>query len=293
MQPTIDKIIRGNYSLNRKIKFFYRFLKWQFISKILSKNLVFNLTPNSKLMLLDGFHALTGNYYFGISDPDIMPFVLHVLQPEDLFVDIGANGGVYTVLASGERKTKTVSIEAAPDTFNGLIKNISLNGLEHLVESWNVAVSDIEGALPFTSSEHATNRVSYEDRPDIINVEAKTLDTILDGRVPLLMKMDIEGHEHNALLGADKTISADGCKAIVIEFSNTGEYYGYGNNATHKLLTSYGFKPFKYNYQKKELTSFDPLLTHFEFNMIYIKDETFINQRIAAANHILMSGELI
>jgi FkbM family methyltransferase len=293
MQPTIDKIIRDNYTLVQKTKFLYRFFKWQFISKILKKNLVFNFTPNSKLMLIDGFHAISGNYYFGITDPDIMPFVLHVLQPGDLFIDIGANGGAYTVLASGERKAKTVSIEAAPDTFDGLTKNISLNGLEHLVEPWNVAVSDTEGSVPFTTSDHATNRVSYDERPDIIMVEAKTLDAILDRRVPVLMKMDIEGYEHNALLGADKTISAPGCKAIIIEFSNNGEWYGYGDYVTHKLLTEYGFKPYKYEYLKKELIPFDPLLTRFEFNMIYIKDEAFINQRLAAANHILMSGELI
>jgi hypothetical protein len=91
----------------------------------------------------------------------------------------------------------------------------------------------------------------------------------------------------------NKTISAEGGKAIIIEFSNTGEYYGYGNNATHELLTGYGFKPFRYNYQKKQLISFDPLLTQFEFNMIYIKDEAFIRQRLSNAQHILMSGELV
>jgi FkbM family methyltransferase len=202
MQPTIRQIIRHNYPLSQKIKFFYRFIKWQFISKVLKKNLVFSFTPDSKLMLIDGFQALSGNYYFGVSEPDVMPFVLHVLHPNDLLVDIGANGGAYTILASGEKKARTVCIEAAPDTFNGLIKNVSLNVLGDLVEPWNVAVSDKEGYLPFTTSDHATNRVSYEDRPDIINVKAKTLDNILADRVPLVIKMDIEGHEHNALLGA-------------------------------------------------------------------------------------------
>ncbi|MES2276993.1 MAG: FkbM family methyltransferase [Bacteroidota bacterium] len=293
MQPTIEHILKGNYSLNQKIRFFYRFAKWQVISKVFRKAFVFNFTPNSKLILINGFHALTGNYYFGIAEPDAMPFVLHVLKPNDLFIDIGANGGTYTILASGEKGAKTISIEAAPDTFKGLVKNITLNSLGTLVEAWNVAVSDTEGILPFTSGYNATNRVSYDDEPGIINVEAKTLDNILVGRVPVLIKMDIEGHEHNALLGAGKTIAADGCKAIVIEFSNTGLYYGYGNVATHQLLTGYGFKPFKYNYQDKQLIPLQPLLTRFEFNMIYIKDEVFINERLASAQHILMSGQLI
>jgi FkbM family methyltransferase len=293
MQPTIRQILYAHYTLSQKVKYMGRFIKWQFISKVLKNTHVFSYTPNSKLMLMTGFVALSGNYYFGISEPDVMPFVLHLLQPDDLFIDLGANGGAYTVLASAEKRANTVSIEAAADIFKGLLKNIEVNNIQSRVEAWNVAASDVNGYLPFTSTDHATNRVLYEERPDIVQVEAKTLDTILNGRIPLLMKMDIEGHEHNALLGADHTLSASGCKAIVIEFSNTGEYYGYGNTATHQLLTGYGFKPFKYNYCEKQLISIDPLSTQFEFNMIYVKDEHFVKERLKNAEHILMSGQLI
>jgi len=244
-------------------------------------------------MLINRFYALTGNYYFGIAEPDVMPFVLHVLQPGDLFVDIGANGGAYTVLASAEKGAKTVAIEAEPETFKGLVKNIELNKLNDLVEAWPVAVSDVNGNLPFTNSEHASNWICFEDRPDIINVEAKMLDTILNGKIPTVIKMDIEGYEHNALLGAHHSISNDGCKALVLEFSNNGEYYGYGNKVTHQLLTQYGFKPYRYHYKTKSLESFDPLTTGFNINMIYIKDIAFIQQRLDTANHILMSGEYI
>jgi FkbM family methyltransferase len=293
MQPTVRQILYSSYTLPQKVKYLSRFAKWQFISKILKKTFVFNYTANSKLMLMNGFVALSGNYYFGISDPDVMPFVLHLLQPDDLFVDLGANGGAYTVLASAEKKANTISIEAAADIFKGLLKNIEVNNIQSRVEAWNVAASDTNGFLPFTTTDHATNRVHYEERPDIVQVEAKTLDTILNGRIPLLMKMDIEGHEHNALLGANHALSAPGCKALVIEFSNTGEYYGYGNISTHQLLTGYGFKPYKYNYREKELISFDPLSTCFEFNMIYVKDEAFVKERLKNAGHVLMSGQLI
>lgn len=293
MQPTIKQIISFDYTIRQKVKFLFRFFKWQFISKVLKSNLVFSFTPNSKLFLMNGFQALSGNYYFGVAEPDAMPFVLHVLRADDLFIDIGANGGAYTVLASGEKKAHTVAIEAAPDTFIGLNKNIRLNNLDTMVEAWNVAISDKNGYLPFTTGDHATNRVSFDDRPDIVQVEAKTLDTILNGRIPTILKLDIEGHEHNALLGGINSIVHEDCKAMVIEFANTGEYYGYGNNATHKLLTDWGFKPYKYDYKNKHLVLLYPLATYFEFNMIYIKDLPFIEKRLASAEHILMSGEWI
>jgi FkbM family methyltransferase len=293
MQPTIRQILYGPYKRSQKVSYLSRFCKWQFICKILGKALVFKFTTNSKLMLINGFNALSGNYYFGISDPDVMPFVLHLLRTGDLFVDVGANGGAYTVLASAEKKAHTISIEAATDIFEGLLKNIEVNQIQNLVEALNVAVSDKEGMVPFTSADHATNRILYETRDDIVQIKATTLDNILNSRVPVLMKLDIEGHEHNALLGATNTLASLNCKALVIEFSNTGEYYGYGNIATHQLLTGYGFKPYKYNYQKKQLIAFDPLATHFEFNMIYIKDEDFVNDRLKTAEHVLMSGQLI
>ncbi len=293
MQPTIRQIIYHNYTPRQRVKFLYRFFKWQTIDKVFKRNLVYNFTPKSKLILMKGFQALSGNYYFGLAEPDVMPFVLHVLQPGDLFVDVGANGGTYTILASGEKGANTLAIEASPATFEGLTKNINLNNLTDLVEAWNVAASNENGYLPFTSNDHATNRVSFENRPDIIKVPAKTIDSLLNGRVPLLMKLDIEGHEHNALLGAINSISDSRCRALVVEFANTGEYYGYGNNATHKLLTDLGFKPNKYDYINKRLIPFDPLATNFDFNMIYIKDLDFIEQRLAQAEHILISGELI
>lgn len=41
------------------------------------------------------------------------------------------------------------------------------------------------------------------------------------------------------------------------------------------------------------LISFDPLTTRFEFNMIYVKDGPFVKARLASADSILMSGQVI
>ena len=109
MQPTIREIMSDRYTVPQKTRSLYRFIKWQVTSKILKKTLVFKFTPNSKLKLINGFQAVTGNYYFGLSDPDVMPFLLHFLQAGDLFVDVGANGGSYTVLASAEKRANNIA----------------------------------------------------------------------------------------------------------------------------------------------------------------------------------------
>lgn len=43
----------------------------------------------------------TGNWYCGLQEYEDMSFVLHALRPGDLFVDVGANIGSYSILAAG------------------------------------------------------------------------------------------------------------------------------------------------------------------------------------------------
>lgn len=58
---------------------------------------------------------------------------LHFLRPGDLFLDIGANVGTYTVLASGVCGGKIMAFEPDPRTLRHLQRNIELNQLENLV----------------------------------------------------------------------------------------------------------------------------------------------------------------
>ena len=74
---------------------------------------------------------MTGNIYCGLVEFADMAFVLHVLRAGDLFVDIGANAGAYTLLASSVAGAKTTCFEPAPATYarllviNPAIKNIA------------------------------------------------------------------------------------------------------------------------------------------------------------------------
>lgn len=70
------------------------------------------------------------------------------LKPGDVFVDVGANIGYFSLLASklvgpGGR---VVAIEASPEVFDLLRRNLELNKA-HNVRAVNVAISDREGSL--------------------------------------------------------------------------------------------------------------------------------------------------
>ena len=56
-----------------------------------------------------------------------MSFLLHYLNEEDTFVDIGANVGSYTILSGIIKKSTVHSFEPIPSTFKKLKRNISIN----------------------------------------------------------------------------------------------------------------------------------------------------------------------
>jgi hypothetical protein len=71
---------------------------------------------STRIFVGAGYTGANGNYYWGLHEFADMAFVLHYLQPEDLFVDIGANIGSYTLLASGAVGTRTIAFEPVPQT---------------------------------------------------------------------------------------------------------------------------------------------------------------------------------
>jgi hypothetical protein len=64
----------------------------------------------------------TGNIYTGLHEFEDMSFLLHFLRPADLFIDIGANVGAYTIFASGIVAATSISIEPISQIFEILKK---------------------------------------------------------------------------------------------------------------------------------------------------------------------------
>ena len=81
----------------------------------------------------------------------------------DLFADIGANAGSYSVLAAGITGAAVVAVEPAPDAFARLQANIVLNDLNHLVQLHCCAVGSETGTVKFSTSQDTTNHVIDSD----------------------------------------------------------------------------------------------------------------------------------
>ena len=116
--------------------------------------------PNQTKLLISP--RMKGAAHFispGLCEFDEMCFVAHFLRPGDLFADVGANVGAYTVLASGVAGARAVSFEPSPGTFQYLAQNVKLNDLTEKVTALNAALGRQEGKLRLTENLGTENYV--------------------------------------------------------------------------------------------------------------------------------------
>ena len=196
----------------------WRFAKWQVRSR-LREEVIVDWIGDAKLAARNGMTGATGNIYCGLHEFADRAFVLHLLRPGDLFVDVGANVGSYTVLASKVCGARTIAVEPDPGTMQALRRNIEINGIEHLVETHEAALGAEDGIARVTVGRDTTNRVLTGARATEATREVRmtTLDTLVGDAQPALLKLDVEGFETEVLEGAAGTLAKPSLLAIETE----------------------------------------------------------------------------
>ena len=96
---TLKFITSHPLNRGRKLMSLLQFAKWQVGSRIVPGAVVFDWVNGSKFLVKPGETGLTGNIYTGLHEFADMAFLLHVLREDDLFIDVGANVGSYSILA--------------------------------------------------------------------------------------------------------------------------------------------------------------------------------------------------
>ena len=247
-----------------------QWLKWQIGSRILRMPVVMPFIGDAKLIVELGMTGATGNIYTGLHEFWDMSFCLHILRQDDLFVDVGANIGSYTVLASKVVGAKSIAFEPVPQTFSHLQKNVNINEINSLVDCFCCAVGKEDGSVKFSSDSDTMNKVvdeSYLGKS--IEVPVKSLDNLLNSLKPTVIKIDVEGFEPEVIQGAINTLNCDSLLAIMLETVSP---------KIEKSLQSYGFVPASYNPFTRELFT-PPKLDHKINNYLWIKNHLKVTER--------------
>ena len=246
-----------NHPLTRRhrLRMLGRVVGWQIKARLSAGPHVVDFVGGTRLKVSRGMTGATGNIYCGLHEFSEMGFVLHFLRREDLFVDVGANIGSYSILAAGVAGAQTICFEPVPGTFRVLTENVQSNGLEGRVELQNIACGSAAGMLRFTTGLDTTNHAlaAAESTNGAIEVAVKPLDEALGGRVPRAMKVDVEGFETQVVAGADKTLGDERLWCLLMEAGGFGSRYGFDEKVLHQKIVSYGFRPAAYDPLTREL----------------------------------------
>jgi FkbM family methyltransferase len=258
-----------------------RFVSWQIRSRMRDEVIV-PWIDGQRLAVRRGMTGATGNIYAGLHEFADMMLVLHLLRQGDLFLDVGANVGSYTVLASGVRKATTWAFEPDPDALRALRRNVDINALGSRVVIHETALGEIDGELAFTRGMDAVNRVAGDGEANVRTVAVRRLDTLIGTAAPLMMKMDVEGYEPSVLRGAQDLLAQDGLKVIELE-TLTAE--------VEASLDHHGFRRACYDPFHRSLTAAPsgPPAS----NAVFVRDWKLVADRLRSAPAVGILGKSI
>jgi FkbM family methyltransferase len=188
-------------------------------------------------------------------EPETITWIEKNVKPQDVFYDIGANVGAYSLVAAQLHKGKVqvFAFEPSFSTYYQLCRNIILNGCQKSIFPYLIALTEKTDLLTFHyrsvesgSAEHflstATSLLPIDMKPVYEQkVFSFSLDTLVkDYHFPLpqYIKLDVDGAEYSVLLGALETLKTGTIKSILVEVRAINQQ----DEMVVKYLTAMGYE---------------------------------------------------
>ena len=237
--------INPNRALLRHIAWQFRKITNKFPCKIKLKD--FEAIIKNKSVANGAGSLLNAMGYY---DPNNMYFLEELFTKKvcNVFFDIGAYIGIYSLIASHKSDAKVYSFEPHPVTFSFLLENIDFNKLESKIRPFQCALSDHDNQIAFSNNPGSPiNKVEGESvsKLNTIQVNALRGNSFCKKHelIPDILKIDVEGYEDKVLAGFGNTIKST--KMIVVESRKVDEIKDI-------LGGQHGFLgPYKLDYRKR------------------------------------------
>ena len=194
-------------------------------------------------LTVDPRRFIGGNVYMrGVHELRVCELLWRLADPGETVIDVGANIGVMTSLLSRKvgNRGRVFAFEAHPGICQMLERNMrQLNRPQ--IRVFNRAVSDRAGTLRIQEGEgfcvnEGTARITAASNGGgSFDIESVRLDDVLPQGACGVTKIDVEGHEFEALSGALRCLAERRLRDIVIE--TTWDFPG----RVHELLLTYGY----------------------------------------------------
>lgn len=224
-------------------------------------------------------------------------FLNAFLSPGDIFVDVGANIGLFTLTAAKlvKKTGRVYAFEPCSKTYQRLLKNVELNYLNN-ASCHQLALSNKTGQVDMTMSLDgfdAWNSLAQPTAGSSFTVEPITSirwdDFVREHNLigcVTMMKIDVEGWETYVLSGGFETLSRMDAPVLQVEFTekNSQSANSSCQNLYH-FLEKLGYQMFTYNAESKELIH-DPLRESYPYlNLIATKQPEQVVTKLKSSSH--------
>ncbi|WP_327588947.1 FkbM family methyltransferase [Nonomuraea sp. NBC_00507] len=245
----IDMTLTHPNNRGRRAKAISRMVLWQLWKRLIGRpfnirvfrDMTFRAHPDS---------TEVGRFvYFGsLYEYEEMCFMERYLRPGDGFIDGGAHEGSFTLLASKlvGSTGRVDAFEPCPNFVERLRANVRSNHLTNVVVHAE-GISAEPGVLPFVINGYGSHLVTkgYEAKTSnerVIDVRVVRLADALPDRPWALGKLDIEGAEMNALIGAEQLVAGADPPVWIIELiDECQERFGLSVVQFREWLNDHGF----------------------------------------------------
>ena len=193
-------------------------------------------------------------------EPDTVRW-LSCMSDDELLLDVGANVGMYSILAAVGRGVQVIACEPESQNYGLLNRNILMNNAGGRITSYCLALSDCCGLDSFYLSDfkpggscHTVGEsvdFNLQPRPSgyVQGCVVSTLDSLIEDQavpVPTHVKIDVDGIEHKVIQGMAKTLADPAVKSVLIELNpNLDEH-----RALFDLMDELGFRFFEKQLQE-------------------------------------------
>jgi FkbM family methyltransferase len=288
MWNALRHVWRHPLNMDRRLPALSRVIRWQVATRLLPDAILsVPLTDRARLLVSRGMYGATQNVYCGLNDFEDMSFLVHYLRPDDLFIDVGANIGAYTVLASAAAGARTYAFEPSPAALLPLRSNLAINHISDKVSVEPYAAGRAAGSVPISTEGPSAMHHIEIGSSSSTSVEIRTIDSY--SLRPAVIKIDVEGFEAEVLAGAVATVNRPELVAIITENNDDSVKYGDGVLSVADFMARHGFTAVTYDPWQRSIRSKDKRSD----NTLYLRNVEKAKQRVAEAEPFRVFGRSI
>jgi FkbM family methyltransferase len=167
-------------------------------------------------------------------EPDMIQWI-NKFDEKVIFLDVGANVGLYSIYAAKRGVKKVISIEPESQNFALFNKNVYLNKLSSKIVGLNIGFSDRNGLEslfipkfhPGSALNNLGDNLNYKKEFFLEDFKQSVISFTIDSFFmsypdffPTHLKIDVDGIERKIINGAIKTLSDPRLREIVIELNS-------------------------------------------------------------------------